>query len=45
MLEKRRMEIIHLKKIEYPWDTEFNDPPKWMGAPYPWDWFVLAKKL
>jgi len=44
MLEKRKMEIVQIKKIEYSWNTEFNDPPKWMGAPYPWDWFVLAKK-
>ena len=44
MLEKRHMEILDVRKIEYPWHTEFVDPPAWMNAPYPWDWFVLAKK-
>lgn len=33
------------KKIEYEWDTEFNDPPKWLKEPKPWDWMVVAKKL
>ena len=44
MLERRGMDILSIKKLEYPWDTEFVDPPKWMSSPYPWDWFVLAKK-
>jgi hypothetical protein len=35
---------IDVQKIEYPWTTEFDRPPKWMQAPYPWDWFVEARK-
>jgi 2-polyprenyl-3-methyl-5-hydroxy-6-metoxy-1,4-benzoquinol methylase len=33
MLEQRKMTVIDIQKIEYSWDTEFNEPPKWMGAP------------
>ncbi|HBG28075.1 MAG: hypothetical protein A2Y10_16980 [Planctomycetes bacterium GWF2_41_51] len=44
MLESRNMNIIDICKIEYSWDTEFSSPPKWMKAPYPWDWLVLAQK-
>lgn len=32
-------------KIEYNWDTEFINPPKWLKEPKPWDWMVVAKKL
>lgn len=32
------------QKIEYGWDTEFINPPKWLQEPRPWDWMVIAKK-
>lgn len=44
MFEQRGMAVLEIAKLEYAWDTEFFKPPKWMQAPYPWDWFVLAKK-
>jgi SAM-dependent methyltransferase len=34
-----------LDRLEYGWDTEFNSPPSWMQAPYPWDWVVEAKRV
>ncbi len=42
--EKAGFEILEIKKIEYGWDTEFDDVPSWMKAPFPWDWMVLARK-
>jgi len=36
--------VREISKVEYKWDTEFEKPPKWMKAPYPWDWLVLAEK-
>jgi SAM-dependent methyltransferase len=36
--------ITALKKIEYTWKTEFDTPPKWMGAPFPWDWLIECRK-
>jgi 2-polyprenyl-3-methyl-5-hydroxy-6-metoxy-1,4-benzoquinol methylase len=44
MFESRKMRILDIRKIEYPWDTEFDSPPRWMKKPYPWDWLVLAQK-
>ena len=34
-----------LDRLEYGWDTEFESPPSWMQAPYPWDWVVEVKKI
>lgn len=33
-----------LDRLEYGWDTEFDSPPEWMQAPYPWDWVIEIKK-
>ena len=32
------------QKIEYGWNTEFHNPPKWLTEPKPWDWMVVARK-
>lgn len=45
MFTERGFEVLDIQKIEYPWTTEFDEPPKWMKAPYPWDWFVAAKRV
>lgn len=37
-------ETVSIDKVEYDWDSEFADPPKWMGDPYPWDWLMVARK-
>ena len=31
-------------KVEYDWDTEFEDPPRWMKTPGPWDWLLVARR-
>jgi SAM-dependent methyltransferase len=36
--------VRQLTKIQYGWNTEFIDPPRWMKEPYPWDWLLLAEK-
>ncbi len=33
-----------IEKAEYDWSTEFESPPDWMMAPWPWDWVVTAKR-
>lgn len=33
-----------IDRIEYEWTTEFVEPPKWLKAPYPWDWLVEVSK-
>src|ERR1041385_5079948 len=34
-----------LDRLEYGWETEFDSPPKWMQAPYPWDWVAEVKRV
>ncbi len=36
--------ITAIEKLEYEWNTEFDEPPTWMKAPYPWDWLIECKK-
>jgi len=45
LLENRGMEILEIQKIEYPWTTQFTAPPRWMKAPFPWDWLCVAEKV
>ena len=44
ILERRRMKIVEVHKIEYSWKTEFESPPRWMKTPYPWDWLFVAQR-
>lgn len=37
------LEVTAVEKIEYEWDTEFSEPPKWMKEPFPWDWMVEVR--
>jgi len=36
--------ILNIDRIEYEWTTEFAAPPKWLKAPYPWDWLIEVQK-
>jgi len=44
LLDARGFNVLAVEKLEYPWTTEFDAPPKWMKAPFPWDWFVAAQR-
>ncbi len=44
LLADRGLVVCETTKIEYPWRTEFTNPPRWMRAPYPWDWLVVARR-
>jgi hypothetical protein len=45
LLERRSLRIEEVRKIEYPWNTEFDSPPRWMKSPFPWDWLITAQKI
>ena len=45
LFERSNLEVTAVEKVEYNWDSEFSTPPKWMKAPYPWDWMVECRKL
>jgi SAM-dependent methyltransferase len=43
ILTREGLKMVNLDKIEYPWSSEFDSPPEWMQAPYPWDWLVECR--
>jgi SAM-dependent methyltransferase len=45
LFEEAGLSITAIEKLEYDWNTEFDSPPKWLKAPYPWDWMVECKKI
>ncbi len=44
LLGNEGMRVLDVQKIEYPWNTEFENAPRWMREPFPWDWFVEARR-
>jgi len=44
ILSKAGFRIASIDKVEYPWKTEFANPPRWMREPYPWDWLIVCRK-
>ncbi len=44
LLNNEGFEPLDFQKIEYEWNTEFLQPPKWLKDPKPWDWMVVAAK-
>ncbi|MDH4298875.1 MAG: class I SAM-dependent methyltransferase [Cyclobacteriaceae bacterium] len=45
LIDRAGLKITAMEKLSYDWNTEFSDPPAWMGEPYPWDWLIECKKL
>ena len=45
ILKQAGLKVTALEKLEYDWNTEFAEPPKWMKEPYPWDWLVECSKI
>jgi hypothetical protein len=37
-------EVDHLEKVEYSWSAMFDNPPRWMKDPHPWDWLATCRK-
>ena len=35
--------VTRLEKVHYGWDSEFHQPPRWLRAPFPWDWLAVAQ--
>nr|WP_294908339.1 class I SAM-dependent methyltransferase [uncultured Lacibacter sp.] len=44
LLKLEGFTVNRIEKINYTWKTEFNNPPKWLEEPYPWDWMCVATK-
>lgn len=37
--------IEDVQRVEYAWDEEIEDAPRWLKEPYPWDWLIISRKL
>jgi 2-polyprenyl-3-methyl-5-hydroxy-6-metoxy-1,4-benzoquinol methylase len=44
LLSRSKFSVQKIEKINYEWNTEFIDVPRWLKEPYPWDWMVVAVK-
>jgi SAM-dependent methyltransferase len=44
LLAEHGFEVTSVDKVEYGWETEFDEPPRWMRGPGPWDWLLVARK-
>ena len=43
-LQDRGLRVGGIEKLTYPWETEFADPPDWLGSPLPWNWLAIARR-
>ena len=43
--DQQGIRLLKLTPVRYAWRTEFENPPGWMGAPYPWDWMAVGEKI
>jgi SAM-dependent methyltransferase len=43
--DEMNLDLIDILKMEYDWTTDLEEEsvPDWMGAPFPWDWLVIAR--
>ena len=46
LLHDSKFKTLSADKIQYDWDTEFDDPPAWLDKSnlYPWDWLFVAQR-
>ena len=44
LFNTKHSSIEAVEKIEFDWKSEFSDPPKGLGKPYPWDWMIEVKR-
>ena len=44
LIDRAGLSLVKLEQLNYPWNSEFAEPPKWMQAPYPWDWLIICRR-
>lgn len=45
LLQQDGFRMEDSRKINYTWNTEFVNPPKWLKEPRPWDWMTISKRV
>jgi hypothetical protein len=44
LFANNRFHVLEELRIEYDWEEDFEDPPKWLNEPWPWDWLFVVEK-
>ena len=44
LFDKAGFDTLDIQKIEYNWNTEFHNPPRFLKNPGPWDWMIVVQK-
>ncbi len=44
-LEDHELMVKRMRRVEYAWKEEIDDPPAWLLKPQPWDWLVVAQRV
>ncbi|NIP93355.1 MAG: hypothetical protein GWO24_07825 [Akkermansiaceae bacterium] len=34
-----------VRRVQYGWKEEIDDPPRWLRGPFPWDWLVVCGRV
>ena len=37
-------DIVSMKRVQFPWDQEIDNPPRRLGPPTPWDWLAECRR-
>lgn len=44
LFDRAGFNTLDIQKIEYNWNTEFHQPPRFLKNPGPWDWMIVLQK-
>lgn len=44
LLEQQGMQVLEIKKVEFPWAYVLQADPAEMAVPLPWNWMAVARK-
>ncbi len=42
-LEEQELRVCRIRRVEYPWSEEIENPPGWLKGARPWDWLVVCE--
>ncbi|HAT19575.1 MAG TPA: hypothetical protein DCS85_05415 [Verrucomicrobiales bacterium] len=42
-LAEQDLRLRRIRRVEYPWSEEIENPPRWLEGARPWDWLVVCE--
>lgn len=42
-LGEQDLRVRRIRRVEYPWSEEIENPPRWLEGARPWDWLVVCE--